>query len=79
MTLCGLWHGASWNFVLFGVTMVYSATIDDPGAYTSEWTVPTVNIPWTENGELIEYICQENNLYLNHLKDDLGHSFIPHE
>lgn len=20
MTLCGLWHGASWNFVLFGVT-----------------------------------------------------------
>ena len=53
----------------FKETMVYSATIDDPGAYTGSWTVPTVNIPWTEGGELIEYICQENNRDQAHLHD----------
>ena len=30
------------------------------------------DIPWREGGELPEYICQENNQYLNRLKDDLG-------
>ncbi|HLQ77594.1 MAG TPA: hypothetical protein VK210_09570 [Terriglobia bacterium] len=55
----------------------FEALIDDPGAYTKPWTVQW-NINWTAGGELKEYICQENNLYLNHLKDDLGNSFVPH-
>jgi hypothetical protein len=58
----------------------YEALIDDPGAYTKPWTVQW-NIPWDATGdkkELKEYICQENNQYLNHLKDDLGNSFVPH-
>jgi hypothetical protein len=58
----------------------YEALIDDPGAYTKPWTVQW-NISWETNSdkkELKEYICQENNLYMNHLKDDFGNSFIPH-
>ena len=58
-------------------TLHYEALIDDPGAYTRPWSVQW-NINWNAGGELKEYICQENNLYLNHLKDDLGNSFIPH-
>jgi len=58
-------------------TLHYEALIDDPGAYTKPWTVQW-NINWNPTGELKEYICQENNLYLNHLKDDLGNSFVPH-
>ena len=53
----------------------YTATIDDPGAYTRPWTV-TWDIPWNQDGELEEYICQENNQYLNHLKDDFGDHVI---
>ena len=49
----------------------YEATIDDPGAYTKPWTVAW-DIPWRANGELTEYICQENNKYLNRLTDDFG-------
>jgi hypothetical protein len=49
----------------------YEATIDDPGAYLKPWTVAW-NIPWQPNGELQEYICQENNQYLIELKDDFG-------
>ena len=45
--------------------------IDDPGAYTKPWTVQW-NINWTANGELKEYICQENNQYLLRLTDDFG-------
>ena len=52
-------------------TLHYEATIDDPGAYTKPWTVAW-NIPWRANGELAEYICQENNQYLLHLTDDFG-------
>ena len=52
-------------------TLRYEATIDDPGAYTSPWTV-SWNIPWNATGELSEYICQENNRYLWNLTDDLG-------
>jgi len=58
----------------------YEALIDDPGAYTKPWSVQW-NIPWdatSDKKELKEYICQENNLYLNKLKDDLGNSFVPH-
>jgi hypothetical protein len=49
----------------------YEATIDDPGAYTRPWTVAW-DIPWRGDGELQEYICQENNKYLQNLKDDFG-------
>ena len=52
-------------------TLRYAATIDDPGAYTEPWTVGW-DIPWSPDGELIEYICQDNNLYLYHLTDDFG-------
>jgi len=58
----------------------YEALIDDPGAYTKPWSVQWT-IPWdatSDKKELKEYICQENNLYMNHLKDDFGNSFIPH-
>ena len=58
-------------------TLHYEATIDDPGAYTKPWTVAW-NIPWNQSGELQEYICQENNIYLNHLKDDFGQPVIDH-
>ena len=52
-------------------TLHYEATIDDPGAYTAPWSVAW-DIPWSPDGELLEYICQENNLYLYHLTDDRG-------
>ena len=43
----------------------------DSGAYTRPFTMAW-DIPWREGGELPEYICQENNQYLNRLEDDLG-------
>jgi len=52
-------------------TLHYEATIDDPGAYTKPWTAAW-NITWRPNGELAEYICQENNQYLIRLTDDFG-------
>ncbi len=58
-------------------TLHYEATIDDPGAYTRPWTVAW-DIPWREGQELQEYICQENNLYLQHLKDDFGNPVLDH-
>ena len=57
-------------------TLHYEATIDDPGAYKAPWTVT-----WDINlsaGAIDEYICQENNQYLNHLKDDFGRYVIDH-
>ena len=57
-------------------TLRYEATIDDPGAYTAPWTM-TWNINW-QTGTIDEYICQENNQYLNHLKDDFGRFIIDH-
>jgi len=52
-------------------TLAYEATFDDPGAYTRPFTVRwTIN--WNANGELTEYICQENNKYLQRLTDDFG-------
>jgi hypothetical protein len=56
-------------------TLRYSATIDDPEYYTEPWTVVT-QATWTANthgpwsmrgGEIMEYICQENNRDLSHL------------
>ena len=49
----------------------YEATVTDPGAYTRPFTIAW-DVPWREGGELPEYICQENNQYLNRLTDDLG-------
>jgi hypothetical protein len=56
-------------------TLHYEATIDDPGAYTRPWTVAW-NIPWDQDGQLQEYICQENNQYMIDLKDDFGKPFL---
>ena len=52
-------------------TLHYQATVTDPGAYTAPFTMAW-DIPFNQNGELPEYICQENNRYLNRLEDDLG-------
>jgi hypothetical protein len=52
-------------------TLHYEALIDDKGAYTKSFTVAW-DIPWRANGELTEYICQENNKYLQRLTDDFG-------
>jgi hypothetical protein len=52
-------------------TLHYEALIDDPGAYSRPWTVAW-NIPWSGESELTEYICQENNIYLQKLTDDFG-------
>jgi hypothetical protein len=41
-------------------TLHYEGTIIDPGAYTEPWTV-AMDIIWDPDGELEEYICQENN------------------
>jgi len=56
-------------------TLHYEATFDDPGAYTKPWSVAW-DIPWDATGELQEYICQENNSYLNGLKDDFGQPIL---
>ena len=50
-------------------------TIDDAKAYTKPWTVAW-DIPWGANAELQEYICQENNSYLNRLTDDFGRPIV---
>ena len=57
-------------------TLRYEARIDDPGAYSAPWTV-TWDTPWS-NDPINEYICQENNQYLNSLKDDFGRFIIDH-
>jgi len=46
-------------------TLIYEATIDDPGAYTAPWTVrwqinETTASSWVEGGEIFEYICQDD-------------------
>jgi hypothetical protein len=52
-------------------TLHYEATVNDPGAYTRPFTMAW-DVPFNVNNELPEYICQENNRYLNRLTDDLG-------
>jgi hypothetical protein len=52
-------------------TLHYEATVNDPGAYSRPFTLAW-DIPWDNSGELQEYICQENNQYLNRLTDDFG-------
>ena len=50
----------------------YEALIDDPGAYAHPWTV-TWNLKWWPDGKLDEYVCEEDNKYIQTLKDDFGH------
>ena len=52
-------------------TLHYEAKYDDPGAYTKPFNVRW-DIRWNPTGELTEYICQENNKYLQRLTDDFG-------
>jgi hypothetical protein len=49
-------------------TLHYEATIDDPGAYTKSWSVQ-FDIAWDPNGEIAEYICQENNRWQDSLME----------
>jgi hypothetical protein len=42
-------------------TLQYTATIDDPGAYTAPWTTTTFNMRWGANLDPFEYVCQDNN------------------
>jgi hypothetical protein len=46
--------------------MTIEHTVDDPGAYTAPWKFTTH--PQMLKGEMIEYICQENNRDVEHLK-----------
>ena len=46
-------------------TLIYEATIDDPGAYTAPWTVrwqinEKTASSWIDGGEIFEYICQDD-------------------
>ncbi|HEX5432436.1 MAG TPA: hypothetical protein VFW83_10750 [Bryobacteraceae bacterium] len=52
-------------------TLQLAATIDDPEYYTKPWTVVTT-ARWTPGGELMEYICQENNRDLQHIGAQRG-------
>ncbi len=47
--------------------MEIDVTIDDPMAYTKPWTV-RVNWRLAADEDLIEFICQENNRDVSHLK-----------
>jgi len=40
--------------------MLYTITVDDPGAYTGEWT-GGFYLEWSPGEELFEYVCQDNN------------------
>jgi hypothetical protein len=44
----------------------YEATLDDPGAYSAPWTGGWW-IRWQQNGELYEYVCQDNNRDVRHM------------
>jgi hypothetical protein len=47
-------------------TLRYEVTVDDPGAYTKPWTGGWA-IPWNQNDEVYEYMCQENNRDVKHM------------
>jgi hypothetical protein len=44
----------------------YEVTIDDPKTYTAPWTF-AYTIRWVPGGDLMEYICQENNKDIDHM------------
>jgi hypothetical protein len=52
-------------------TMVNEITIDDPGAYSRPFKV-TFNARIMPEGEILEYICQENNRDLSHILGPAG-------
>ena len=56
-------------------TLHYEATIQDPGAYTKPWKV-SWDIPWKTGFELKEYICNENNIYQQNVRDDFGQPYF---
>ena len=47
-------------------TLKYEATIDDPKAYTKQWTGGHL-IYWTPDEDFEEYFCQGNNRDADHL------------
>jgi hypothetical protein len=62
-------------------TINYEATIDDPGAYTGQWT-GKFTLRWEAQTELFEYVCQQDNqateLMVGEFKSvDRSSSFIP--
>jgi hypothetical protein len=52
-------------------TLVNEITIDDPGAYSKPFKV-TFNARLMPKGEIMEYICQENNQDVSHIKGPAG-------
>ena len=52
-------------------TLVNEITIDDPGAYSKPFKV-TFNARLMPQGEIMEYICQENNQDVSHIKGPAG-------
>ena len=52
-------------------TLHYEATIEDPGAYTAPWKL-AFDVTWDPEGEIQEYICQENNRWGSRLTGDPG-------
>jgi hypothetical protein len=40
--------------------MTYEITVDDPNVYTEPWTAE-LQMNWTGDRELFEYVCQDNN------------------
>lgn len=49
-------------------TILYQFTIDDPKAYTKPWS-QSYPLKRHEGWELIEYVCNENNKDVEHLKN----------
>jgi hypothetical protein len=47
-------------------TLRYEVTIEDPGAYTKPWSGGWA-IPWDPNGEMYEFVCQDNNRDVRHM------------
>ncbi len=52
-------------------TLTNEVTIDDPGSYSKPFTL-TFNARLMPKGELMEYICQENNQDVNHIQGGAG-------
>jgi hypothetical protein len=44
----------------------YEVTIDDPQAYTASWSTSWDKL-WSDEEELIEYFCQDNNIDQHHM------------
>jgi hypothetical protein len=51
-------------------TLRYEATIDDPATYTEPWTIG-FDIVWDEKGEIQEYICQENSIWMRRMLNEI--------